>query len=165
MSISASLQIKMNSNFSCSYMAMSTLTYMYILGFSVRFFSASLFRLGILWDKNHIKIFCSEIWVKKIFGWPTFKIMCSTPPTFGVKLKTRWAITGWQPLVLAYNQMAYKLVLTSVSSSDGDIFPIVFNLSRYVNKHEVCHRQFLFLIGRFLKNLLWNCLANWTETW
>jgi len=40
-------------------MAMSSLTY--ILGFSVIFFSASLFRLGILRDKNHIKIFCSEI--------------------------------------------------------------------------------------------------------
>ena len=27
------------------------------------------------------------------------------------------------------------------------------------------HRQFLFLIGRYLKNLLlWNCLAKWTET-
>jgi hypothetical protein len=67
----------MNSNFNCSYMAMSSLTY--ILGFSVRFFSASLFRLGILCDKNHIKIFCSEIWVEMIFGWPTFKIMCNTP--------------------------------------------------------------------------------------
>jgi hypothetical protein len=34
--ISALLQIKMKSNFNCSYMAMSSLTY--ILGFSVRFF-------------------------------------------------------------------------------------------------------------------------------
>ena len=58
-------------------MAMSSLTY--ILGFSLRFFSASLFRLGILWDKNHIKIFCSEIWVEMILGWPTFKIMCNDP--------------------------------------------------------------------------------------
>jgi hypothetical protein len=114
----------MSSNFNCSYMTMSRLTY--ILHFSVNFFfqpiytdyayfsviwfsgfrgedlnvisyqtmpnlhnlyksaernipqknsdifwvflwysfSASLFRLGILWDNNHIKIFCSEIWVK-----------------------------------------------------------------------------------------------------
>jgi hypothetical protein len=38
-------------------------------------------------------------------------------------------------------------------------------LSRSVNKHG-CHRQFLFLIGWFLKNLLlWNRLAKWTETW
>jgi hypothetical protein len=34
--ISALLQIKMNSNFNCSYMAMSSLTY--ILGFSVRYY-------------------------------------------------------------------------------------------------------------------------------
>jgi hypothetical protein len=37
--------------------------------------------------------------------------------------------------------------------------------SRSVSKHG--HQmQFLFLIGRFLKNLLlWNCLAIWTEIW
>ena len=36
--------------------------------------------------------------------------------------------------------------------------------SRSVNKHGH-HRQFLFLIGQYLKNLLlWNCLAKWTET-
>ena len=27
------------------------------------------------------------------------------------------------------------------------------------------HRQFLFLIGWFLRNLLWNRFAKWTETW
>jgi hypothetical protein len=48
-------------------------------GFFCEIISASLFRLGILWDKNHIKIFCSEIWVEMNFGWPTFKIMCNTP--------------------------------------------------------------------------------------
>jgi hypothetical protein len=37
--------------------------------------------------------------------------------------------------------------------------------SRSFDKHGH-HRQFLFLIGRYLKNLLlWNCLAKWTETW
>jgi hypothetical protein len=37
--------------------------------------------------------------------------------------------------------------------------------SRSVSKHGH-HMQFLFLIGRFLKNLLlWNCLAILTETW
>ena len=71
------LYYKSKWTFNCNYMAMSSLTY--ILSFSVRFFSASLFHLGILWDKNHIKIFCSEIWVEMIFGWPTFKIMCNTP--------------------------------------------------------------------------------------
>jgi hypothetical protein len=55
-------------------------------------FSASLLHLGILWDKNHIKIFCSEIWVEIIFEWPTFKIMCNTPIFYqllDVKLKSR----------------------------------------------------------------------------
>ena len=38
-------------------------------------------------------------------------------------------------------------------------------LSRSVNKHGH-HRQFLFLIGWFLKNLLlWNRMAKWIETW
>jgi hypothetical protein len=36
--ISTLLQIEMNSNFNCSYMAMSSFSLTYILGFSVRFF-------------------------------------------------------------------------------------------------------------------------------
>jgi hypothetical protein len=37
--------------------------------------------------------------------------------------------------------------------------------SRSVSKHGH-HRQFLLLIGWFLKILLlWNCFAKWTETW
>jgi hypothetical protein len=41
----------------------------------------------------------------------------------------------------------------------------LLNSSRSINKHG-CPRQFLFLIGRFLKNLLlWNRFAKWTETW
>ena len=37
--------------------------------------------------------------------------------------------------------------------------------SRSINKHGH-HRQILFLIGWFLKNLLlWNCLDKWTEIW
>jgi hypothetical protein len=50
LSISALVQVKMSSNFNCSYMARSSLTY--ILGFFCEIFSASLFRLGILWDQN-----------------------------------------------------------------------------------------------------------------
>ena len=66
----------------CSCMALSSSTYLPI--------SANLYRLGILWKQNHIKIFCSKIWAEIIFGWPTWK----------VKLKTRWAITrSWEPLV------------------------------------------------------------------
>jgi hypothetical protein len=46
---------------------------------------------SILWDKNHIKIFCSEIWVEMIFGWPTFKIMCNTPIFYQLKM------SNWKP--------------------------------------------------------------------
>jgi hypothetical protein len=48
------------------------------------------------------------------------------------------------------------------------LYVSLFISSRSVSKHDH-HMQFLFLIGRFLKNLLpsdpWNCLAIWTETW
>jgi len=41
----------------------------------------------------------------------------------------------------------------------------MFISSQSVHKHGG-HRQFLFLIGRFLKShLLWNHLVKWTETW
>jgi hypothetical protein len=35
--------------------------------------------------------------------------------------------------------------------------------SQSVSKHGR-HRQFIFLIGNFFLNLLWNCLRKWTET-
>ena len=41
----------------------------------------------------------------------------------------------------------------------------IAHFTQSVSKHGH-HMQFLFLIGRFLKNLLfWNCLAIWTKTW
>jgi hypothetical protein len=43
---------------------------------------------------------------------------------------------------------------------------VITYLLTYLLTYYGCHRQFLFLIGRFLKNLLlWNCMAKWTETW
>jgi hypothetical protein len=36
-------------------------------------------------------IFCSEIWVKIIFGWPTFKIMCNTPIFYQLSM------SNWKP--------------------------------------------------------------------
>jgi hypothetical protein len=50
--ISAFLQIKMNSNFNCSYMAMSSLTY--ILGFSVRFFR-TIEEMSIFSNSSHLE--------------------------------------------------------------------------------------------------------------
>jgi hypothetical protein len=41
-----------------------------------------------------------------------------------------------------------------------------FQRRRFLEIDQGHHRQCLFLIGWFLKNLLlWNCLAKWTETW
>jgi hypothetical protein len=39
------------------------------------------------------------------------------------------------------------------------------NLYRGASYQASEEKQFLFLIGWFFKNLLWNCLAKWTETW
>jgi hypothetical protein len=56
-------KFSVKSNFNCSYMAMSSFNI--YSGFFCEIFSDSLFHLGILWDKNHIKIFCLEIWVER----------------------------------------------------------------------------------------------------
>jgi hypothetical protein len=46
------------------------------------------------------------------------------------------------------------------ASMEGPLLRLLIP-SRSVNKHG-CHRQFLFLIGWYLKNLLlWNCFAKW----
>ena len=71
-------KIKMKSNFNCSYMAISSLTY--IMGFCVRFFSASLFHLGILWEKKITsKSVGQKFELKWSFGGPLSKL-CITPP-------------------------------------------------------------------------------------
>jgi hypothetical protein len=50
------------------------------------------------------------------------------------------------------------------ASMKGPLLTLLIS-SGSVNKHG-CHRQFLLLIGWFLKNLLlWNCLAKWSVTW
>jgi len=46
---------------------------------------------------------------------------------------------------------------------EGPLYRLLIS-SRSVKKHGR-HRQFLFLIGRFLKKYLWNILAKWTDTW
>jgi hypothetical protein len=122
------LQIKMNSNFNCSYMAMSSLTY--ILGFSGRFFSASLFHLEMLWDKNHIKIFCLEIWVKMILDGPLSKL-CVTP----IKM---WKVNGQQMPSDGKSshclwQSELKKTLKTRGSQEPVIAHLVFNLTSKVD--------------------------------
>ena len=58
-----------------------------------------------------------------------------------------------------------KWTKTWLKASMEGLLCIILILSRSVNKHG-CHRQFLFMIGRSLKNiLLWNRLAKWTKAW
>ena len=66
--------------------------------------------------KKHIKIFCSETSAEIIFSWPTSKIMCDTLMFYklwGVKLKTRWPITGSsEPLVLGLSSRVHVKLWT-----------------------------------------------------
>ena len=79
LSISALLQIKMNSNFNCSYMAMSSLTYRYILGFSMKYFQP----VYSIYEYYKIKItsksFAQKFELERSLGGPLSKL-CVTPP-------------------------------------------------------------------------------------
>jgi hypothetical protein len=68
---------KMNWNVNCSYMYMAISSLTYIMGFSVRFFSASLFSLGISWEKKITSQSVAQL--KWSFGGPLSKL-CVTPP-------------------------------------------------------------------------------------
>jgi hypothetical protein len=65
---------KNSSTFNCSYMALCSSTY--LPGFLWIFFSAN---NAYYENKNHIKIFCSEIWAEMIFGWPTVIMFDKVP--------------------------------------------------------------------------------------
>jgi hypothetical protein len=78
-----------------------------------------------------------------------------------------WFLNGqFKQNLLLWDCLA-KLTETCQEQEASMEFPLWRMLisSRSVNKHGH-HRQFFFLIGRYLKYiLLWNCLAKWTETW
>ena len=60
-----------------------------------------------------------------------------------------------------FGQMDWNMVGTSM---EGPLWELLIPFW-FANKHGR-HRQFLFLIGRFLKQLfLWSRLAKWYETW
>jgi hypothetical protein len=67
----------MNSNFNCSYMAMSSLTH--ILGFSVRFFQPVYSILEYYEIKITSKSFAQKFELKRSLGGPLSKL-CVTPP-------------------------------------------------------------------------------------
>ena len=63
-----------------------------------------------------------------------------------------------------WNRMAKWIKIWQETSMEGPVYRLLMPIL-FVSKHGH-HRQFLFLIGRFLRNLLlWNRLAKWTETW
>ena len=83
---------------------------------------------------------------------------------------------NWNLVGIIYRMSSIKLLISFRSVNKhgyhrnlvGSIYGMssmkIAHFVRSVSKHGH-HMQFLFLIGRFLKNLLlWNCLAIWTET-
>jgi hypothetical protein len=70
-------------------------------------------------------------------------------------------LTDWDEMSNLYRGPS-KFRFIWQCSFRGDDFRLLSS-SQSVSKHGR-HRQFLFLIGYFLKNLLlWNCLAKWIE--
>jgi hypothetical protein len=66
--------------------------------------------------------------------------------------------------LLLWNRLAKLTKTWQEASMECPLWGLLIS-PQSVNKHGQ-HRQFLFLIGRYLKNLLLlNCLAKWTETW
>ena len=75
-------------------------------------------------------------------------------------LVSDWPIFFNFPL---WNRLAKLTETWQEASMEFPLWRLLISF-RSVNKHGH-HRQFLFLIGQYLKNLLlWNCLAKWTET-
>jgi hypothetical protein len=84
------------------------------------------------------------------------QMQCELLPSLGVHRMSSVNFSLSNLLLKPLSQISWDLVGSLYVRSS-----IKFHiLSQSVNKHGR-HRQFLFLIGRFLKNLLlWNCLAN-----
>jgi hypothetical protein len=114
----------MNWNFNCSYMAISSLAC--IMGFSVRFFSASLFRFGILWEKK-ITSTWFLIWHLKLIknGGVTHHFESGPPKdhfnsNFWAKqmlmlfFLLMWCINGPYNLVVEYRFFFIKLALFQI---------------------------------------------------
>jgi hypothetical protein len=60
----------------------------------------------------------------------------------------------------------HKCFLPSFSSFSWEVSEEKIKMWKVNGRKHVHQRQFLFLIGQYLKNVLhWNCLPKWTETW
>ena len=78
-----------------------------------------------------------------------------------VILVSDWLISKKSSPLKPLSQMKWNMV----ESIYGRPSIKIAHFSRSINKHS-CHRQFLFLIGWFLKNiLLWNHFPKWIDIW
>ena len=65
--------------------------------------------------------------------------------------------------LLLWNRLANLTETWQKASMECPLWRMLISF-RSVNKHGH-HKQFVFLIGRYLKNLLlWNCQAKWTKS-
>jgi hypothetical protein len=158
----------MNSNFNCSYMAMSSLTY--ILGFSVRFFQPVYSVKEYYEIKITSKSFAQKFELKWSLGGPLSKL-CVTPP-FSINFRCQ-----------IENQVSdYRLLgasslnsspLKPLSQMNRNLVGSIYGRSSIKNAHFVpiylqtwLPQEILVSDWLISKNLLlWNRLAKWSETW
>ena len=110
---------------------------------------------------NELKLSRKHLW-KVLSKECTF---CYDPfPNMALNRQFLFLVGQLKKNLLLWNRMAKLTKTWQEAAMECPLWRMLIS-SRSVNKHGH-HRQFLFLIGRYLKNLLlWNCLAKWTETW
>ena len=152
----------MSSNFSCSYMTMSRLTY--ILGFSVRFFSACLFHLEI---KITSKSFAQKFELKWSLGGPLSKL-CVAPP-FSINFRCQienqvsdYRLLGafsffWPLCCLSFFDL--QLLITPLNSSKWKfksacfIFHLTFNIIFDRNNDSGSFYMYVITVLRILHTI------------
>jgi hypothetical protein len=110
---------------------------------------------------NELKLSRNHLW-KVLSKACTF---CYDPlPNMALHRQFLFLIGQFLLNLLLWNCLAKLTETWQEASIECSLWRLLIS-SRSVNKHGH-HRQFLFLIDRYLKNLLlWNCLVKWTETW
>jgi hypothetical protein len=111
-------------------------------------------------QSNELKLGSNHLW-KVLSKVCTF---CYDPfPNMALHRQFLFLIGQFFKNLLLWNRFAKLTETWQEASMECPLWRLLISF-RSVNKHGH-HRQFLFLNGRYLKNLLWNCLAKWNETW